>query len=125
LKFCLTKYLVHFNIKCSAQMNQEVYLHFERMLIKEITHPYSVTQHNASQLIKIKLSMQQLYFHGVTGEFTRLHTYRIACWYILRGTFENSLKFHSNAIWSYSPMFAVITLTAYIKVSLRSKYSSW
>ena len=99
-------------------MNQEVYLHFERMLIKEITHPYSVTQHNASQLIKIKLSMQQLYFHGVTGDsFTRLHTYQIACWYILSGiSYLEILAYF---------MFTVITLTAYIKVSLRSKYSSW
>jgi len=71
-------------------MNQEVYLHFERMLIKEITHPYSVTQHNASQLIKIKLSMQQLYFHGVTGDsFTRSHLSDCLLvyleWYILFG----------------------------------------
>lgn len=66
--------------------------------------PLLKSQNSASQLIEIKLCMQQLNLDGVTEDsFTRSCINQIACCFIIRGTFKSCHKFHSKIIWIYSP----------------------
>jgi hypothetical protein len=64
-----------------------------------------LAQNTASQLIEIKLCMQQLNLHGVTEDsFTRLCINQIACCYIIRGTFKSFTSSTARLFGSTHPM---------------------